>query len=690
MKGVNKMKKLVFILIALLCLFLFACDNKQINNSLGKIKDNLDSNQVTEILNQDNNDENPSELESELNKAEEVNKSETEVTDSSDAVQGNENISELTGELNQTEEIDNSDVIKHKEITLYDEKLINDARLKYLELFVYPRIPDASINDVYLYQFLGTYNDYLVGVFIYKNNVFLEKALSFTISEYTFEYSDGYDILVYHDHNFYTLLEAYDNKFITYDDLSIIYRIYNEPLEKLLGFKVEANNEIASCFEALVEDDYSEENWNEINEIFLGSKELISIQKSKYDIEYVKNKVICEMMSIRPKELTKEFLSKCFDLDEEKYIWKNEGDEDFTDDLIIVLLKKPIYYIELDLSVFGLDNAIEIEYVRVTPPDSFYARDSLRLDNFRQIVFIHLEPLGKEKVIESIRKLEELEFVLCAEPNYIFKLCEEKSEDNNNIENTELTNETITSEVVAHRLSSLSANMSEVRTSEEFDDMNLKEEINKIEEDILKMSLKEFELFYKHYTMISFKLFRIIKFDDNLIIIAEMSDEEGVTKVEIFENVIPTNESILELAEGMDVYQIMKITGFPTAITTTTQEKRFNFQTDTNDPYKVVFDNDFKFIKVEPWIIDHGSIARVVSDKCDPENVVEASKAVLIKVDMTFEEVVEILGKPIAEFGSGAIWYEWNLDDQTKLQIQFRPSSTEDNNLYVLRIVDKE
>ena len=264
------------------------------------------------------------------------------------------------------------------------------------------------------------------------------------------------------------------------------------------------------------------------------------------------------------------------------------------------------------------------------------------------------------------------------------------SEDNNNIENTELTNETITSEVVAHRLSSLSANMSEVRTSEEIDDMNLEEEINKIEEDILKMSLKEFELFYKHYTMISFKPFRIIKFDDNLIIIAEMSDEEGVTKVEIFENVIPTNESILELAEGMDVYQIMKITGFPTAITTTTQEKRFNFHTDTNDPYKVVFDDEFKFIKIEPWVFDHGSEGRVVNDKCDPENVSEASKAELIKVDMTFKEVVEILGKPIAEFGSGAIWYEWLLDDGTILQIQFTPKGWVDVTLLVIKIVVKE
>ncbi len=63
--------------------------------------------------------------------------------------------------------------------------------------------------------------------------------------------------------------------------------------------------------------------------------------------------------------------------------------------------------------------------------------------------------------------------------------------------------ETVTSEKVMHRLSSLSDYMNEAKNNEETDDMNLEEEINKIEEDILKMSLKEFELFYKHYTMIS-------------------------------------------------------------------------------------------------------------------------------------------------------------------------------------------
>ena len=264
------------------------------------------------------------------------------------------------------------------------------------------------------------------------------------------------------------------------------------------------------------------------------------------------------------------------------------------------------------------------------------------------------------------------------------------AEDDNETGNSEIFNEVITNTMVVDKLSSLSAQMNEVKNNEEIDDVNLEEEISKIVEDILKMSLLEFELFYKHYTLIAYKPYRIIKFDDNLIIIAEMSEEEGVTKVEIFENVVPTNESILELTEGMDVYQIMKITGFPTAITTTTQEKRFNFFTDTLDPYKVVFDDEFKFIKIELWEYDHGSMGRVVSDKCDSENVSDTSKAELIKVDMTIDEVVEILGKPIAEFGSGAIWYEWSLDNDTKLQIQFRPNGMEDQNLYVLRIVVKE
>ena len=80
---------------------------------------------------------------------------------------------------------------------------------------------------------------------------------------------------------------------------------------------------------------------------------------------------------------------------------------------------------------------------------------------------------------------------------------------------------------------------------------------------------------------------------------------------------------------------------------------------------------------------------RTVDDKCDSKNIAEVSKVNLIQVDMTFEEVVEILGKPVAALGSGAIWYEWSLNDGTSLQIQFTPKGMEDVTLYVLRIERK-
>ena len=56
---------------------------------------------------------------------------------------------------------------------------------------------------------------------------------------------------------------------------------------------------------------------------------------------------------------------------------------------------------------------------------------------------------------------------------------------------------------------------------------------------------------------------------------------------------------------------------------------------------------------------------------------------------MTFEEVVEILGKPVAALGSGAIWYEWSLNDGTSLKIQFTSKGLVDVTLYVLRIERK-
>lgn len=95
------------------------------------------------------------------------------------------------------------------------------------------------------------------------------------------------------------------------------------------------------------------------------------------------------------------------------------------------------------------------------------------------------------------------------------------------------------------------------------------------------------------------------------------------------------------------------------------------------------------YLLVKKIKLDDSFMYRTIDDKCDSKNIAEASKVNLIQVDMTFEEVVEILGKPVAALGSGAIWYEWSLNDGTSLQIQFTPKGMEDVTLYVLRIERK-
>ena len=107
---------------------------------------------------------------------------------------------------------------------------------------------------------------------------------------------------------------------------------------------------------------------------------------------------------------------KHFDLTDEKIIWDgNINDPYIVDDSVIVTLKKTETYPKLDVSVFGLDNAVGMEYlVGVTMPDNV-----ANPEKWRQMVIIYLRPAGKEKLLETIRKIEQLEFVKRVNPNGI-------------------------------------------------------------------------------------------------------------------------------------------------------------------------------------------------------------------------------------------------------------------------------
>ena len=187
----------------------------------------------------------------------------------------------------------------------------------------------------------------------------------------------------------------------------------------LSQYKEEIKNDITIYYESLDSNDYSEDNWDLLKDIYNGSNDLIDNQNSKEDLFTQKNRILCKMKSISPKNITNDYILKSFDLEDKKVYWKGTVDDDFPDDLVIVVLKKPINFIELSVECFGLENAVNIEYVGgVTPPDYLFKPEyEYQLEHYRQIIYIHLEPLGKEKVIEAVRVLEQLEFVKTASPS---------------------------------------------------------------------------------------------------------------------------------------------------------------------------------------------------------------------------------------------------------------------------------
>lgn len=103
-----------------------------------------------------------------------------------------------------------------------------------------------------------------------------------------------------------------------------------------------------------------------------------------------------------------------FDLADEKIIWNGDiNDPYILDDSIIVTLKRTETYPRLDLSMFSLDNAVSMEYLgSITMPNNIS-----NLDKWRQKVIIHLTSEGKEKLVETIRQIEQLEFVKQVNPN---------------------------------------------------------------------------------------------------------------------------------------------------------------------------------------------------------------------------------------------------------------------------------
>ena len=104
-----------------------------------------------------------------------------------------------------------------------------------------------------------------------------------------------------------------------------------------------------------------------------------------------------------------------FDLEDEKIEWDGDiNDPLITGDAINVTLKKAKGYLEVKLSDFGLDNALGMKYIY----DLSSFNKLSNTGNWRQIIRIYLKSESRDKLLETIRKVEQLEFVKKVEPEF--------------------------------------------------------------------------------------------------------------------------------------------------------------------------------------------------------------------------------------------------------------------------------
>ena len=122
----------------------------------------------------------------------------------------------------------------YKNIDIY-VKLINEGDINmidkvceaYFDRYIKPKRENAIIEDVILFEYLGTYNGVFVGVFLDKKDcVFIEKECEIIVEDIVFKYSYGYDIYVYDGSDFMDLLTAYNNSKLVYEDLLNIYKLH--------------------------------------------------------------------------------------------------------------------------------------------------------------------------------------------------------------------------------------------------------------------------------------------------------------------------------------------------------------------------------------------------------------------------------------------------------------------------------
>lgn len=238
------MKKLVFVLIALFCIFLVGCKEKQIDKKMYDMpvdnKINLNNNQNVDTLSYEQEENIEETLQIVEQKDNNLSASSSELNQVEVTSEGEESFA-----TEKNNEVRENDELMIKRVSLADE-LKKEIGELYCEIFNEKHIPEeykddpVSIDDLRIGEYFGSYgvedNIHVIYIFNIKYHQAIFGFLSFTYI--TINDSSEEEVTTYKFHNLtsdyivltaddiYSFQEACDNGLLTIADMDMIYEQY--------------------------------------------------------------------------------------------------------------------------------------------------------------------------------------------------------------------------------------------------------------------------------------------------------------------------------------------------------------------------------------------------------------------------------------------------------------------------------
>lgn len=124
---------------------------------------------------------------------------------------GKEEISAAKKALNVDTAFDSAKLTIDEILPKEEIRIERAAKQSFLDLYIKPKYPNATVDDIVFRKFLGIYDGSLVAIFEYNNKEYKapEYFYATQIEEYLFLESTRYPILVWNAGYFYSLHMAY-------------------------------------------------------------------------------------------------------------------------------------------------------------------------------------------------------------------------------------------------------------------------------------------------------------------------------------------------------------------------------------------------------------------------------------------------------------------------------------------------